>query len=519
MPDAGDTVAPPLPDLRVLVAESAWVGGRPGLREAAAGWQRRLPATRRELAAEAAALSRPRVWTDTLGALASTGWKVASAAAPDAPIALLSAAAAASGLPISPPRGGRGTLSRAERLVRAGGPAYIKLGQFIASARGLLPAEWVEAFAWCRDQAPTLSGDQVDAVLHEQLGDQRGRLKNFDPEPLAAASIAQVHLAALEDGTEVVVKLRRPGLRRQLRADIETMALVASVAERLHQAARTANLTGFVELFATLVLEELDFRLEALNLVELGAAFEDAGIAYCTLPHPIPGMVTDGILVMEHVPGVSYDKAADAYGDLLDGERLLRLAIQGVLEMTLIYGVFHGDLHAGNVLIDSGDTFSLVDFGICGRITAEQRAALVRFMLAFAAMDARAQLRALTEFGALPPDANLDELSEKLQLELDRINPQTGGGLTYDQVGETLSSVLRLLSASRFRLPKELVLFFKNVLYLTSFTAAIAPDADLLSHIEPILAHFMAKYGDRMPLLFAEPAQPMALSAQAIEVR
>jgi ubiquinone biosynthesis protein len=182
--------------------------------------------------------------------------------------------------------------------------------------------------------------------------------------------------------------------------------------------------------------------------------------------------------------------------------------------MTLIYGVFHGDLHAGNVLIDGGDSFSLVDFGICGRITAEQRASLVKFMLAFAAMDAHGQLVALTDFGALPAGADLTELASQLQLELDRIDPQMGSGLTYDQVGETLSSVLRLLTESRFRLPKELVLFFKNVLYLTSFTAAIAPDADLLSQIEPILAHFMTKYGDHLPMFLAGPEDALELSGQ-----
>jgi len=134
----------------------------------------------------------------------------------------------------------------------------------------LLPDEWVHAFAWCRDQAPTLPAHVVNEVLSEHLGSARSWLRELDPEPMAAASIAQVHAAVLEDGTEVVVKLRRPGLRRQLRSDIETMALVAAIGERLHPAARMANLSGFVGLFARLVLEELDFRLEALNLVELG---------------------------------------------------------------------------------------------------------------------------------------------------------------------------------------------------------------------------------------------------------
>ncbi len=138
------------------------------------------------------------------------------------------------------------------------------------------------------DAARTGGRTRSSTSISARIGE---RLHELDPEPLAAASIAQVHAARSTTAPTVVVKLRRPGLRRQLRSDIETMALVAAAAERLHPAARMANLTGFVELFAQLVLEELDFRLEALNLVELGAAFEDAGIDYCTVPRPIPGLV------------------------------------------------------------------------------------------------------------------------------------------------------------------------------------------------------------------------------------
>src|SRR5256885_10119306 len=110
---------------------------------------------------------------------------------------------------------------------------------------------------------------------------------------------------------------------------------------------------------------------------------------------------------------------------------MLELAIRGVLETTLIYGVFHGDLHAGNVMIDGGDRFALVDFGICGHLDAVQRAALVRFMLAFAQMDAAGQLAALDQFGAIPAGADLDALSAQLQVELDAINPASGASLTF----------------------------------------------------------------------------------------
>jgi ubiquinone biosynthesis protein len=488
--------APPLPDLDALLLRSPWAAAEPGLVQAATGWRRSLPVLRRALEQEAAALARPRLWTDTVGSLATTGFKVLAAGAPDAPVALLSAAASAVGLPISPPSSSYGIVNRAERLVRTGGPAYIKLGQFIASARGLLPEGWVEAFEWCRDEAPPLAPGVAEDVLRAELGDRHHLVRDFDDQPLGAASIAQVHRARLSDGRDVVVKIRRPGLRRQFRTDIETMALVAAVAERFSASARFANLTGFVELFAELSLAELDFRLEALNLVELGVAFGDAGIDYCSIPRPVPELVREGVLVMEHVSGVAYDKARTKYGSRLQGERLLTLAIQGVLETTLMYGLFHGDLHAGNVLIDGGDRFALVDFGICGRIDAEQRAALVRFLLAFAEMDARAQLIALEPFGAIPPDADIDALAAPLQAEIDQIDPRAGHQLTFDQLGDVVGRVLRILSASGFRAPKDLVLFFKNLLYLSSFTASVAPDSDLLAQIEPVMRHLTAKYPD-----------------------
>ncbi len=205
-------------------------------------------------------------------------------------------------------------------------------------------------------------------------------------------------------------------------------------------------------------------------------------------------MVTERVLVMEAVPGVPFSAAAERFGPALDGDRLLELAIKGVLEGTLAYGLFHGDMHAGNVLIDGGDRFSLVDFGICGRLTAAERRALVRFMLAFAANDANRQLDSLEAFGAVPAGADRAALAVELQRELDKL----ALGVTFDQLGQNLGDVLRVLSAHGFTLPKELVLFFKNLLYLNGFAAAVAPDADLMAQAAPVLAYFTQKYGDEM---------------------
>ncbi|MCL8253153.1 AarF/UbiB family protein [Aeromicrobium fastidiosum] len=357
-----------------------------------------------------------------------------------------------------------------------------------------MPDEWVEAFAWCRDEAPALDAGVAHDVIARELGPERDRLEWLDDGPLAAGSIGQVHRGRLTDGTEVVVKVLRPGLRRRFRTDIETLALAAAAAEKVNAGARSANLTGFVELFAQLALEELDFRLEAANLVDSSAVLEAMGADHMVAPRPIPGMVTEEVLVMELLPGVAYTRLDPTAG--LDGEELLRTGIRGVVEATLKHGVFHGDLHAGNVLVDPArGTFSLVDFGIAGRLTAAQRAGLVQYLAAWAGDDARGQIEAMRSFGAIERDADVETLVDELQAELDLLSTRSRGEVTFDQLGITLGRLLQVLARNGFRMPKDLVLFFKNLLYLAGFAASVAPEADVLAVVQDILLDLLADPG------------------------
>ena len=503
--------APPLPDFDELLAVSKWAAERPGVTEAAEFWFTKAPVRREELARRAARLSEPSFGRKTLGALARTAGRVLTSVGPGALAEVLRTASDARNDEASDEatkkRRMRKAVDTAQELVAAGGPAYVKLGQFIATAKGLLPDEWVDAFAWCRDEVPALAPGVAESIIRHGLGkDVKELFATFDTKPIAAASIAQVHAATLLDGREVVVKVRRPGLRSRFEADIRVMALLSAFAERTVPEARLANLSGFVDLFAQIVLEELDFRLEAVNIIECALASENAGHDYVSYPWPIPDLVSSNVLVMERVAGVRYTDALKAYPDSVDGPKLLRLAIQSVLEQTMIYGRFHGDLHAGNVLIDPKGDFSLVDFGIVGRLTADQRASLVRFMLGFATNDVRAQLDAMREFGAIPDDADLDPLIAELQVHADkamemqvRVGQLTPEG--FNELAEQLGAVIRLLARSGFVAPKELVLFFKNMLYLNGFAAALAPDINLMDEIQPVFTYFTAKYAEAMQLM------------------
>jgi ubiquinone biosynthesis protein len=448
------------------------------------GGRAELERVRDRLASEASELARPRLWTDTIGAVASTAWRSVCSLAPDAPLLLLSAANTASGVRIGPARLDEGALRATERLVRRGGPAYIKLGQFIASADGMLPAAWVGAFAWCRDDARRLSCHRVRSILERELG--LDAFAHIEAVPVAAGSIAQVHRAMLRDGTQVAVKVRRPGVARKLRSEIGALALAAAAAERVNESLAAANLPGFVELFAQLALEESDFRLEALNLRDCAAVYDACGMDYVTVPTPFEDLVSERVLVTDYIEGVPYDRASTVLGERGDGEQLLALAISGVLRSALLHGLFHGDLHAGNVLVRADGTFGLVDFGICGRFTPAQRSAMARYLVGFAQNDARAQAEALQEFGAILTVS--DVLVDELARELERIGQRVGGDITFERLGESVSSQLAILVRNGFRMPKELVLFFKNLLYLSSFAASVAPEADLFLAIEDALA-------------------------------
>jgi ubiquinone biosynthesis protein len=493
-------VVPPIRSAAEMLSHSAWVAEVPGLAEQVDEWLRSLPAERARLAREARPLATPALHPAGIGRLAQVAGRVIGAAAGWATVDLGRAVYRAAVYGESDSGRVTAAADRAQQLVRDSGPVYVKLGQFISTAQGLLPDEVVDAFAWCRDEVPPVRTPVVRRIVERELGRPIDELfESFGDTPIASASIAQVHAARLRaDGRKVVVKVRRPGLRRQLEADVRAMALLAALGEARSSAVRAANAHGFVELFAQLVLEEMDFRLEAANMVEVGLASEDAGMFEALrVPRPVPGLVTPRVLVMDYLPGKRY---TDAAGDLdadVDPAAIIRLGIQGVLEHTLVYGIFHGDLHAGNVFLEPDGRFVLLDFGIVGRLDARQRAALVQFMMGVGMWDARAQLEGLRQFGAIPDDTEIAELAAVLEALDAEQHPDV---VTHEQLVEGMGQVMRILVAHGFRLPKELVLFFKNLLYLNGLAATLAPDLNLLGEIDPIFQYFAAKYEQELSL-------------------
>ena len=376
------------------------------------------------------------------------------------------------------------------------GPTYIKLGQIVASGDGLFPPELVEEFRWCRDQVPPEPWPVIEQVLTEELGRSiYTEFATIDRQPLAAASIAQVHRAVLIDGTEVVVKVQRPSVATRVHRDLAIMAWLAPPMVGRIPVAALANPPALVELFAETIIEELDFRLEAENMLDIASTFASLHQRDFVVPRPHPTLVTRRMLVMERLSGFNFGDVAGMRAAGIDTEAVVRSGMVGFLEGAMLYGIFHGDLHAGNLFVLPSGKIALLDFGITARLSEAKRLALLSLIVGASNGDVPTQVAALRDLGALPDTVDVATVIEQLGLDRPPVDPTQ---LTPDElVGELQRSMKTLLSVGA-RMPKELMLFVKNLVFLDGAIATLAPDLDLFGEIEAISLLFAQKHGERI---------------------
>jgi ubiquinone biosynthesis protein len=388
------------------------------------------------------------------------------------------------------------------------GPTYVKLGQLIASSPGLFPPEWAEELGTLRDQVPPFPSAAARAIVADELGGPlRMFFSDFGDEPLAAASIAQVHPATLLDGSPVVVKIQRPDLDRQVKDDLRAMRTLAAVMERIPYTA-VASPRAIVEDFGRTLAEEMDFTLEADNMQRMRAILASESITDARVPRVHLDLVSRRVLTMERVDGIRFHDVQAMRAAGIDTARLLRIGLQTVIEGVLVHGFFHGDLHAGNIVVLPDGTFVLFDFGIVGRLTEWVRHRLARYLMAVTANDYAGMVRALRSFGnAVPKDADLEVLAREVQ---EKYEPFVRNGVPVAQLGDLMDTMIRSMVKFRIRIPRELVLLSKQMLYLEGAARTLAPDVDLLQEQAVISTTLFAKYPELGAQLLqsAEVARP-----------
>jgi len=376
------------------------------------------------------------------------------------------------------------------------GPTYIKLGQIISSGEGLFPAELVNEFKLCRDQVPAESWADVRLTVETDLGARlEDVFSSFETTPIAAASIAQVHAATLRTGEQVVVKVQRPSVSELVRKDLRVMAWLAPHLVGRIPIAALANPPALVDLFAETIVEELDFRIEAANMLDMATVLKTLEQDRFVVPRPHPKLVTRRVLVMERVTGFNFDDVAGMHDAGIDTEAVIRSGMIAFMEGAMVEGVFHGDLHGGNMLVLADGRTALLDFGIVGRLTGERRAAFLRLMLGAITNDVKGQVAALRDLGALPRDTDLDAVIKDLRLDQPTIDPTT---LSGEELVKEVQRVVKALLGYGAKLPKELMLYVKNMVFLDGAIARLAPNLDILAEIGNISMVFAERHGERL---------------------
>ncbi|HSL74369.1 MAG TPA: AarF/ABC1/UbiB kinase family protein, partial [Ilumatobacteraceae bacterium] len=291
----------------------------------------------------------------------------------------------------------RADISRRLRIAaEALGPTYIKLGQIISAGDGLFPPELVSEFKKCRDQVRPEPFEVVRRTVEQDLGARlEDVFSHFEETPLAAASIAQVHAATLRSGEQVVVKVQRTTVASLVRNDLKVMAWLAPYLVGRIPVAALANPPALVELFAETIVEELDFRMEAANMLDIATMLRDLDQDRYIVPRPHPELVTRRVLVMERVFGFNFDDVVGMQDAGIDTEDVVRTAMIAFMEGAIVEGIFHGDLHGGNLFVLADGRTALLDYGIVGRLSGARRNAFLRLMLGATTNDVRTQMAAL----------------------------------------------------------------------------------------------------------------------------
>lgn len=355
------------------------------------------------------------------------------------------------------------------------GPIYTKLGQLVASGEALFPARYSEAFRTLLDRVAPFSYADVIATLESDLGAPVStRFAQIDARPLAAASIAQVHTAQLDDGTNVVVKVQRPGITALAAADVAILRLFAEIVSRVSKLARGANLVAIVDDFATTLAEELDFRREAQHMRDFNGVMRLMGNDRVAAPTVIDRLTRARVLTMERFTGWRIDDVAAVRASPYDPEQRLLEGIRAWFQTLIVRGSFHGDVHAGNFMLLDDGRVGFLDFGIVGSFRDTDRHGVLEYVLGFQQRDMGRVADAMIAMEALPPGARIDR--DGLVAEMSRTFASVIDGDDALHLKDLAGSMLRAARRHGLRMPRDLVLVTKQLVYLDRYSRAYGGD-------------------------------------------
>jgi ubiquinone biosynthesis protein len=352
------------------------------------------------------------------------------------------------------------------------GPTFIKLAQLLSTRPDILSPAYMHALSRLQDNVEAFSFADIEQIITSELGVRiSNAFSEFDAEPLAAGSLGQVHQARMRDGREVVVKVQRPNIREQILKDLEALAEIARLIDTHTEVGRRYEFQPMLEEFRKSILRELDFRLEANNLITLHRNL--AEFDTLEVPLPIEDFTTSRVLTMEHVRGKKITALSPLERIELDGDKLAEQLFHAYLKQLLVDGFFHADPHPGNVLLTDKGKIALLDLGMVARIAPGLQEKLLQLLLAISENHPEEAATLALQVGELKP--GFDEQTFRRQVA-ELIAQNQDSNLIEVQVGRIVLEVTKMAGENGVRMPQELTMLGKMLLNLDQVGHTLSPD-------------------------------------------
>ena len=362
------------------------------------------------------------------------------------------------------------------------GPSFIKLGQLLSTRADVLPAEYVEEFRKLQDQVPPVPFTDVKRVIETDLKRPLAKIfKEFEPASVAAASVAQVHVARLFTGDQVAVKVIRPNIGAKIRHDIGLMYFFAHKLEKGFQAARALGAVNIVREFERTVFQELDMFIEAGSMEKFAARFRDVDEIH--IPKVYWEYTAKSVLVMEYIAGIKMDLVDELKANNIDPKEVALIGLRSFSRQLMEFGFFHADPHPANVIVMYDGRVSLVDFGITGYLEEETMHQVANIFLGYAEHDYDMVMTALWDMGLIDED-RVDIKSFRRDLK-DVSEPFYGRSLKTISVKDVYDQVMQLVLRHRIRLPRDLLLLLKTFIQTEALGKILDSDASILEVTRP----------------------------------
>jgi ubiquinone biosynthesis protein len=354
------------------------------------------------------------------------------------------------------------------------GPTFIKLGQLLSTRGDLLPEPYLEALARLQDQIAPFSFDEVEQIVSSELGARISKLfAEFDREPTAAASLAQVHRARMRDGRAVVVKVQRPGVRETIVEDLEALEEMADFIDAHTEVGKRYEFGNMLTELRGSLLRELDFKQEASNLRRLRLSLRE--FERIVIPEPVEDFTTSRVLTMDYIPGKKITSLSPLRLLELDGPALSEELFRAYLKQILVDGFFHADPHPGNVFILDDDRLALIDLGMVGYISANFQENLLRLLLAIS--EGRGDEAAEVSMKMGEPKPNFDKHDFEHRVA-SLVGQHSDATLDRLDAGQIVLEITRIAADCWFRLPSEFTMIAKALMNLDRAVYTLAPDFD-----------------------------------------